>query len=252
NSYNVTVSMSTDSTLTIPTSKLDGLTPSNCPTIATCGINITIDGKEITGLNYTIGSISTKNSLSASSHSISVTYTVPASSSTSTTSGSGTSKAGGGVSVESLPVNEFTENVISTSLLAVGESYKFTLDKKENHTLTVIEVGNNSAKINISSHPIELELRVNEEKEVDLNDDNINDLAVKLDEIKNGVFAKFSLRTLIEVEKPGEEAVEGETGKEGIISGEQIKEFTNKYYLAILIVILVAIFWILKKKSYKR
>ena len=166
--------------------------------------------------------------------------------------GPGGAKATGDASIENLPINEITENVISTSLLAVGESYKFTLDKKENHTLTVIEVGNNSAKINISSHPIELELRVNEEKEVDLNDDNINDLAVKLDEIKNGIFAKFSLRTLIEVEKPGEEAVEGETGKEGIISGEQIKEFTNKYYLAILIVILVAIFWILKKKSYKR
>jgi len=246
NSYNVTVSMSTESTLTIPTSKLDGLTPTNCPTAAACNINITIDGKEIPALNYTIGSISTKGSLSSSTHTISVSYTVPASSSSTSSSGSGTSSttAGGG----SLSVNEITQNVISTSFLATGESYKFTLDKKENHTLTVLEISNNSVKINISSNSIELELGVNEEKEVDLDDDNINDLAIKLDEIKNGVFAKFSLRKLVEGEKPVGEVTGEETGKENVISKEQVKEIANKYYLVILIAILVAIFWILKKK----
>ena len=246
NSYNVTVSMSTESTLTIPTSKLDGLTPTNCPTAAACNINITIDGKEIPALNYTIGSISTKGSLSSSTHTISVSYTVPASSSSTSSSGSGTSSttAGGG----SLSVNEITQNVISTSFLATGESYKFTLDKKENHTLTVLEISNNSVKINISSNSIELELGVNEEKEVDLDDDNINDLAIKLDEIKNGVFAKFSLRKLVEGEKPVGEVTGEETGKESVISKEQVKEIANKYYLVILIAILVAIFWILKKK----
>src|SRR3989344_5712569 len=96
NSYNVTVSMSTESTLTIPTSKLDGLTPTNCPTAAACNINITIDGKEIPALNYTIGSISTKGSLSSSTHTISVSYTVPASSSSTSSSGSGTSSTTAG------------------------------------------------------------------------------------------------------------------------------------------------------------
>jgi len=39
--------------------------------------------------------------------------------------------------------------------------------------------------------------------------------------------------------------------KESAISKERVKEIANKYYLVILIVILVAILWILKKRGHK-
>lgn len=61
----------------------------------------------------------------------------------------------------------------------------FTFDGKTEHTITFSEVTETSAKITIASTPVEVTLVIGETKNVDVNGDGANDLAVKLNSITN-------------------------------------------------------------------
>jgi hypothetical protein len=114
-----------------------------------------------------------------------------------------------------------------------------------------VSITKDSAKIRITSDPIEIELKINEEKQVDVDNDKINDISIKLERIVNDMFAKFSLKKLAKEELPSKEAnvTINETVKE---VKEEIKEKTvnKKYYLiAGIIIIAIIIFLVLRKKE---
>lgn len=67
-----------------------------------------------------------------------------------------------------------------------GENKVFTINN-ESHQIDVKTVNQNSVTLIIHSNPIEVNLTVGEEKEIDLNDDGKPDLVVKLISITNGV-----------------------------------------------------------------
>ena len=80
-----------------------------------------------------------------------------------------------------------------------GEIKTFTFNKEVIHKITLTEITGNSAKIIIESEPIILILALGEIKQVDLNQDGINDIEIKLVSIYGGK-AKFSLTKLIGAE----------------------------------------------------
>jgi hypothetical protein len=71
--------------------------------------------------------------------------------------------------------------------LEVGESDAVNFDfDEEKHGMVISFVGDDSVELTISSDPINLTLKINEVKEVDLNNDRINDIRIKLISIVEG------------------------------------------------------------------
>lgn len=87
----------------------------------------------------------------------------------------------------------FGSNRISERQLIVGASLSFEENKsmkvkfdEEDHEIRVEKVGEDWAEIVIRSEPLRIILKVNEVIEVDLNNDDISDLRVKLFKVENG------------------------------------------------------------------
>jgi len=99
----------------------------------------------------------------------------------------------------------------------------WTFDGTTQHTIRVNEVTETSAKITVSSDPIEVTLNIGESKEVDINNDGTNDIKVTLDSITSGK-ASFTLTKLagaaIVEQEEQEEAESSECGNDQCEAGE--------------------------------
>ncbi len=85
---------------------------------------------------------------------------------------------------------KLSSNKISDTQLSEGANLN-TQEKKEikfdlfgeEHKITIDSVGDTSVDLTIQSNPIQINLKLNEEKKIDLNDDDIYDLKIKLTSI---------------------------------------------------------------------
>lgn len=166
-----------------------------------------LDSKSCSNLGFTGGSLSCSSSCSFVTNSCTNT-----SSGGSSGSGSSGGSGGGGTS---LSTNEFTDlapttnvttqipaKIESTSqktviqtpvvdetgkslILIKGETIDFALEGN-NHKVTLDVLGLDNVEVTISSDPIKVSLKLNEEKTVDIDNDNVIDMKIKLEKILDG------------------------------------------------------------------
>ncbi len=127
---------------------------------------------------------------SGATRSFSATYTPSGSSGTGGSSGGGSSSS----KINTIEVSEsatVSEQQITKGIIAkVEENEKINFNFKqgsttESHTITLSKVEKNIVTLIISSKPITIKLKTGEEKEVDINDDGIDDIYFKLNKIEN-------------------------------------------------------------------
>ena len=80
--------------------------------------------------------------------------------------------------------NEFSQG--TNIQLKENAEAKFILDD-ESHTIKVKSIGSNSVNLIIRSNPIQVNLKIGEEKKFDLDNDGFYDIQVKLNDIKEGI-----------------------------------------------------------------
>lgn len=90
-------------------------------------------------------------------------------------------------------INPFSSSISETELLEgttinlkANNSVEFKVGD-ENHNIKINFVGLDFVDIVIQSEPIELRLKLNELKEIDLDDDGVYDIQVRLESIENGI-----------------------------------------------------------------
>lgn len=85
--------------------------------------------------------------------------------------------------------------------LEKNEEMKFVLDK-EKHTIKVNSVSSDSVNLLIQSNPIQVDIKIGEEKKIDLDNDGFYDIQIRLNSIINGVpklyIKKIHERTCVE------------------------------------------------------
>ncbi|UCD20651.1 MAG: hypothetical protein JSW08_02655 [archaeon] len=84
----------------------------------------------------------------------------------------------------------------ATVILEEGESFNFSFNET-NHTITILNITNDTVTFEISSEPITLTLTVGETAYVDLDEDTITDISIKLESITDGK-ATFSIKSYSE------------------------------------------------------
>jgi len=128
------------------------------------------------------------------------------------------------------------------------------------HYVGIKDIKNNSVVIEITSNPIIVELFVGEEKKVDLNNDDIYDIKVKLNSIINNNKADLKVEYIREalpqeVTPPVEESIEEE---EPVVEQEEEEISVKKSYgwlwtlLAVIIIIIIIIVLIMTRAPKKR
>nr|AAZ32098.1 hypothetical protein [uncultured euryarchaeote Alv-FOS5] len=91
-------------------------------------------------------------------------------------------------------INLNTQHTASFGIMS-GYSARFTVGNSE-HELELNEIVGNKAVITIHSNPITITLTEGQTKDVDLNGDGVNDIAVTLVKIYNGIRAEVSIKNL--------------------------------------------------------
>jgi len=130
---------------------------------------------------------------SGATRSFSATYTPSGNTGTGGSSGGGSSST----QTNTIDVKESTtasEQQITTGIVAqfeINEKINFDFkpfnsENTESHSVTMSNIESNSVTLTISSNPITFKLKTGEEKEVDVNDDGLNDIYFKLNKISNG------------------------------------------------------------------
>ena len=87
-------------------------------------------------------------------------------------------------SPKTISSNEFSQGV--SLQLKENKEANFMLDDQE-HTIKVNSVGSDSVNLIIQSNPLQVNLKIGEEKKFDLDNDGFYDIQVKLNSIENGV-----------------------------------------------------------------
>jgi hypothetical protein len=98
----------------------------------------------------------------------------------------------------------------------------FEINESENHSLTVNSVASDLVEITIQSEKITLILRIGEEKEVDLNNNGISDLYIKLIKIENNK-PSFVIKKII----PSPSVKPMEIEEQGEITNNSEESITN-------------------------
>jgi len=112
---------------------------------------------------------------------------------------------------------------------------------KEKHSMTIEKINNDSVILLFQSEPVKIELRVNESKKVDLQEDGVYDILVKLNSIVNSK-AYITLTPINElVEEIVNEGRVDEPWKEGKTE-EEIKQIEKKSNLTYWIILGILIF----------
>lgn len=157
---------------------------------------------------------------------------------------------------------DFSASDSATLRVPEGTIKTFTFDGKTEHSITFKEVTETTATLEIASTPITLTLVIGETKNVDINADGTNDLAVKLNSISNG---KADV-TISKLKEGADKVVQQETGtqqppaqeqppagQEGVPQ-EQVEEqggSTAWIWITLIVVVAVVIvgYLLLKKKK---
>jgi len=133
---------------------------------------------------YNVSSCDTSNNCNVSSQ---YNFTTSA---TPVDNGNGGSSGGGGSSTTTTPtLKEFDvdfSNVETGSIEAKqGDIKTFSFNSQIKHSITVMTLTTNSVTLLITSNPITIQINKGETKQIDINEDNINDFEIKLVSIIN-------------------------------------------------------------------
>ncbi len=182
---------------------------------------------------------------------------------TPSTGGGGSSGGGGGAATPVVTVTDLEETLDFESASgfsiesAQGSEFSFKDSKENKHTITITKVYVDRVLLTITSSPITTTVKIGETKEIDINNDGVKDIAIKLVDIVYGK-AKLTFRKLAEkIEAPTEEIPEvipEETPieEEPEVTPVEVKKQipTQTIIIVVVIVILVlAIFFVMKKKN---
>ena len=179
----------------------------------------------------------------------SVSGSVVATTTTTSPSGSSSSSNAAIAGAELVPEDEeegpdidLSSEDVSVVQIGVsqGQVLSLTFGTVE-HSVTIQEVTGDSVTLIIESDPIGVTLTIGETKEVDVDGNGINDLAITLNGINNGV-ADLTFERLVSVSEIEEEA------EPGVEVGEEKEGFSYWWLLILIVVIVVGIIWYFKKK----
>ena len=180
----------------------------------------------------------------------SVSGSVVTATSTTTTSSGGTSSSNAAIGGSELPgepegSNEGPDIDLSSedvNIVQVGASQgqilSLTFGTVE-HSVTIQEITENSVTLIIESDPIEVTLLIGETKEIDVDGNSINDLAITLNDIDDSI-VDLTFERLVSVS-------EIEESEELLVEQEEKKGF-NYWWVILIFVVVVVIVWYFKKK----
>ena len=124
-----------------------------------------------------------------------------------------------------------------------GTIKTFSLDGITEHTLTFKEITENSVTLIIESNPIEVFLKIDDIKKVDIDNDNVYDLEIKLNSIENGV-ADLTLKKISEEKEADLVRITG-----GVIGTEAFATGFLTLTAIILIIVILVLVSVAKKKK---
>ena len=148
----------------------------------------------------------------------------------SVTSSSPSGGGGGGSSSSTAPtINKTTSGILDIEKFDVdfskisekniemkqGDVKTFSFNNEITHKISLLEITTESVKIIIESEPITLVLKIGETKQIDINEDNINDIEITLNSISNEK-ANFVLKKLEGADIVGREELEEAVRKEAL------------------------------------
>ncbi len=87
-------------------------------------------------------------------------------------------------SSKTISENEFSQGI--NFELKENKEVKFILDEEE-HTIKINSVSGDTVNLIIQSNPLQIDIKIGEEKKFDLDDDGFYDLKIKLKDIKQGI-----------------------------------------------------------------
>ena len=145
----------------------------------------------------------------------------PSTKGTASSSGSSsTGGGGGGGSVGNVYPLVLSQTTATSVGLSAGDKARFTFSGKT-HYITAIKVSVDEASLRIESNPIEITLKSGQEANVNLDNDNYNDIYVKLERTSSsGKSAYFSIKEIHQLITPTVPI----TKKEGKKEGPQVEE----------------------------
>ena len=160
---------------------------------------------------------------------------------------------GGGSLIQNIKLNEQQlENGVTNSLGA-GDRVSFS-SNRENHTLNINKIINNSVNITIKSNPINIVLNIGESIKLNLTNSEFYDLFVKLESI-SGNKANITIKEINEsihpVQNP-KSAVDINTSNELSVEGMQIKGIRVIFYIMAIVVIIALSVLLFNGKKTKR
>jgi hypothetical protein len=124
-----------------------------------------------------------------------------------------------------------------------GESTTFTLDGTTEHTLSFLEITNNQATLRFESTPVDVTMNIGETKEIDLDSDGKNDLAVTLNAIEDEE-AKVTIKPL-KLPEPVQETPTTPVSEKPSNAGVVI-------VVLLILAVVVAAYFLLKGKKGKK
>ncbi len=101
---------------------------------------------------------------------------------------------------------DFSTSATGTLEMGQGDIKTFSFNGNTTHKITASEITATSVKLIIESEPIILILNVGETKQVDINNDNVSDIGIKLLSITNGQ-SSFSITKLLGADIAGQEEI---------------------------------------------
>lgn len=215
-------------------------------------------------LSETTGTINTGNPLQGTVG-LGGTASAPTTTPTSPGGSSGSTAGGGGggavAAVTTIDLEEkldFESTSGFTAESPQGTEFYFKDSKGDMHTITITIIYVDRILLTITSEPITITLAIGETKDVDINNDGVKDIAIKLVSILSGQ-VKLTFRKLAEkIEKPAEEIIpkeevptEGEPKEETQPVIEVKKKMPYNVILIVAIVLLLAavILLLLRKRK---
>ena len=229
---------------------------------ATSGTSDSPDGESVPSTTGTFTYTCIVKDMAGNSKTTTTTYTV------SPAGGGGGSPVGGGGSsgyTKTVTVaQDFAKEPATTQQLAEKERIKIqipqtttgtggaTTTTKTTHYVGVKDIKENSVVIEITSTPIVLEIAVGDEMKVDVNDDGMYDLKVKLNSITNN---KADIKIEYVQEKVPEEEKEEVTEKGGVVDEKQPAKKKGGMmwlWIALIIIIIVIVVYIVMRMNKKK
>ena len=125
-----------------------------------------------------------------------------------------------------------------TQVLGVGEEVKFNIIQEKvvySHSLEIISLDPDKAKMTINSQPITLLLYIGDDKNLDLEGDGYYDLYVKLEKIEDNMAYVYlkSIYQKIEVEEPEKETETTPQNKTSSLNLDRTGQFFKSFYMHI-------------------